>query len=68
MQWVQEEPKNQGMWPFMECRFRNLIRKLGHGSVEPVYAGRAISPSTATGYGKQHAAELQSILEAAMTI
>jgi len=41
---------------------------MGHKEMEAVYAGRAISPSTATGYGKQHQAELASYLDIAMTI
>lgn len=61
--WLQEEPKNQGAWSFVEPRFRTLLAKLNHQvSNEAEYAGRAISPSTATGYGKQHNAELQAFL------
>ena len=56
--WVQEEPKNQGAWTFVEPRFRNLLVKMGHKSNEIDYAGRPISASTATGYGKSHTAEL----------
>lgn len=65
VQWIQEEPKNQGAWSFMEPRIRNLQAHIGNRNTEPQYAGRAISPSTATGYAKQHNAELQSILASA---
>ena len=64
--WVQEEPKNQGAWTFVEPRFRNLLAKMGHKSDEIDYAGRPISASTATGYGKSHTAELQAYLQKAM--
>ena len=56
--WAQEEPKNQGAWSFMEPRIRNLQRHIGNTNTNPSFVGRAISPSTATGYGKQHNAEL----------
>ena len=52
--WCQEEPKNQGAWTFVEPRIRNLLEKMGHSTNSAVYNGRGISPSTATGYGKQH--------------
>ena len=64
--WVQEEPKNQGPWSFIEPRFRNLLRKMKHKSSDIEFSGRPISASTATGYGKQHAAELASFLNIAM--
>ena len=68
IQWVQEEPKNQGAWSFVEPRLRNLLKKMGHQTTAPTYSGRAISPSTATGYGKQHAAEMQAFIDVAMTV
>ena len=64
--WVQEEPKNQGAWSFVEPRFRNLMSKIDHKFDGPDYAGRDISASTATGYGKTHTVELASYLNAAM--
>mmetsp|Transcript_8532 Transcript_8532/g.10539 ORF Transcript_8532/g.10539 Transcript_8532/m.10539 type:complete len:129 (-) Transcript_8532:173-559(-) len=67
VQWVQDEPKNQGAWTFMEPRIRNLQSHIGNANREAVFNGRAISPSTATGYTKQHVAEAQSILERAFS-
>ena len=64
--WVQEEPKNQGAYSFVEPRFRNLFKKMNIKQTNLPYAGRAISASTATGYGKAHAAELQAFLDEAM--
>ena len=64
--WAQEEPKNQGAWPFVEPRLRNQLEAMKHRQIDPMYAGRAISGSTATGYGKKHAAELASYLDTAM--
>ena len=52
--WVQEEPKNQGAFSFVEPRFRNLFTKMNLNFDSVEYAGRRISASTATGYGKSH--------------
>ena len=64
--WVQEEPKNQGTWTFVSPRFRNLLDKMNHKYESVDYAGRPISASTATGYGKLHKEELQNYLDKAM--
>jgi 2-oxoglutarate dehydrogenase E1 component len=67
VQWVQEEPQNQGYWNYVEPKLRNVLKKLGRQS-EIGYAGRAISASTATGYSKVHEAELKHFLHEAMKI
>ena len=67
VEWVQEEPKNQGAFSFVEPRFRNLLKHMNHSTRECTYSGRDISPSTATGYGKQHALQLQAYLDSAFT-
>lgn len=64
MMWVQEEPKNQGAWDFVAPRFNNLFEKVGIKQ-RISYSGRDISASTATGYGKTHAKELDSLLTGA---
>lgn len=51
--WTQEEPKNQGPWPFVEPRMRNLLKSIDR-TARVDYAGRPISASTATGYNKHH--------------
>jgi 2-oxoglutarate dehydrogenase complex dehydrogenase (E1) component-like enzyme len=43
-----------------------MLKHQNHKNKEVTYVGRAISASTATGYGKFHKAELDSFLEAAM--
>ena len=52
--WVQEEPENMGAWAFMLRAFREVNLK---------YIGRNESASPATGYGKQHIKQQQSILD-----
>lgn len=52
--WVQEEPENMGAWAYMLRAFREVHLK---------YIGRNESASPATGYGKQHTQQQQSIIE-----
>ncbi|MCB1140024.1 MAG: 2-oxoglutarate dehydrogenase E1 component [Leptospiraceae bacterium] len=60
--WVQEEPRNQGAWIYME----NLLGHLCRARLN--YCGRAPSPSPATGYFKVHTKEQTSIVEEALQI
>lgn len=52
--WVQEEPENMGAWAYMLRAFREVNLK---------YIGRNESASPATGYGKQHIKQQQSIID-----
>ncbi|MES2140762.1 MAG: 2-oxoglutarate dehydrogenase E1 component [Bacteroidota bacterium] len=52
--WVQEEPENMGAWAYMLRAFREVNFK---------YIGRNESASPATGYGKQHIKQQQSIID-----
>jgi 2-oxoglutarate dehydrogenase E1 component len=59
--WVQDEPKNQGAWLFVQDHLRAICRtKQGVG-----YAGRAACASPAAGYQDKHASQLQALLGAA---
>lgn len=60
--WVQEEPKNQGSWFYMEPR----LRALAPAKVEVRYIGRQERSSTASGHQEVHAAEQQSIISSAL--
>ena len=60
--WVQEEPRNQGAWIYMENLLGHLCRQRLN------YCGRAPSPSPATGYFKVHVKEQTSIVEEALQI
>jgi 2-oxoglutarate dehydrogenase E1 component len=55
--WVQEEPKNQGAWMYIEPSLRALF-----GSV--AYAGRPESASTACGSPSWHAKEQKALVSA----
>jgi 2-oxoglutarate dehydrogenase E1 component len=56
--WVQEEPENQGTWPYMCRKFRNSTFNFQ-------LIARRESSSTATGYAKQHQAQQVEIINQA---
>ncbi len=59
--WCQEEPQNQGAW----YQIRHRLQELGGG--RPVlYAGRAPAAAPATGIGKIHILEQQTLVAAAL--
>jgi 2-oxoglutarate dehydrogenase E1 component len=60
--WCQEEPQNQGAW--YQIRHR-LQEPLGQRRIV-LYAGRAPAAAPATGIGKIHEAEQQSLIAAAL--
>ncbi|MBX7057826.1 MAG: 2-oxoglutarate dehydrogenase E1 component [Leptospirales bacterium] len=62
--WVQEEPRNQGAWTFIESRLNSQLRP----NQRLHYFGRTPSPSPATGYHKVHQREQQGILDAALKL
>ncbi|MGH8939357.1 MAG: multifunctional oxoglutarate decarboxylase/oxoglutarate dehydrogenase thiamine pyrophosphate-binding subunit/dihydrolipoyllysine-residue succinyltransferase subunit, partial [Actinomycetes bacterium] len=61
--WVQEEPANQGPWPFMAL---NLPAHLGGRSLRSISRAPAASP--AAGSHKQHDIEQRSLVEQAFTL
>ena len=62
--WVQDEPKNQGAWPFMALNLPEQLAELGeHRGLRVVC--RKASASPATGSHKKHEVEQAALLEAA---
>ncbi len=59
--WAQQEPANQGPWPFMAL---NLAEHLGERTLHR--ATRPASASPATGSGKRHEQELETLLAQAL--
>ncbi len=57
--WCQEEPRNQGFWPFVLQRFLDAERPIA-------YAGRPESSSPATGSYKRHEAEQARVVRRAL--
>jgi hypothetical protein len=60
--WVQDEPENQGAWPFIALE---VVKHLHGRTIRRV--SRAAAASTATGSPKVHAREQAAILEKALT-
>ncbi len=59
VRWVQEEPRNQGGWSFVESRLRELI-----GDKKALrYVGRTASASTATGSHTVHQMEQRQLIK-----
>jgi 2-oxoglutarate dehydrogenase E1 component len=56
---VQEEPKNQGSWFFIQPRVSSLLKIQQKLS----YVGRKESASPATGSSKKHEAEQRAIID-----
>jgi 2-oxoglutarate dehydrogenase E1 component len=61
--WVQEEPRNQGAWVFVEPRMRQLLKS----NQTLRYSGRAASASTATGSHTIHQMEQRQIVKDAFS-
>ena len=61
---VQDEPRNQGAWPFLALNLPEALAARGY--TKPLRAvTRAASASPATGSSKKHAIEQQELLDAA---
>ncbi|HSX25412.1 MAG TPA: 2-oxoglutarate dehydrogenase E1 component [Chlamydiales bacterium] len=60
--WVQEEPENMGAWNFIGPYLQAYLPK----GILLQYAGRAASPTTATGSHMKHKQEQQSLLDQAL--
>ncbi|MET1052306.1 MAG: multifunctional oxoglutarate decarboxylase/oxoglutarate dehydrogenase thiamine pyrophosphate-binding subunit/dihydrolipoyllysine-residue succinyltransferase subunit, partial [Mycetocola sp.] len=61
--WVQDEPENQGAWPFIALE---ASKHLGSRSIRVV--SRAAAASPATGSAKRHAGEQAALLAKALTL
>ena len=61
--WVQDEPENQGAWPFIALE---VVKHLHGRTIRRV--SRAAAASPATGSPKVHAVEHQALLQKALTL
>lgn len=64
--WVQEEPKNQGSWYYMQSR-RTMIGSLGKQHTFG-YAGRSYSASPAVGYASLHLEQQKQLISDALQL
>ncbi|KYH45853.1 alpha-ketoglutarate decarboxylase [Branchiibius sp. NY16-3462-2] len=60
--WVQDEPKNQGAWPFLALNLPEQLEPLGESRPIRVVS-RPAAASPATGSGKKHQAQLAELLK-----
>ncbi|MBD3943302.1 multifunctional oxoglutarate decarboxylase/oxoglutarate dehydrogenase thiamine pyrophosphate-binding subunit/dihydrolipoyllysine-residue succinyltransferase subunit [Microbacterium sp. NEAU-LLC] len=61
--WVQDEPENQGAWPFIALE---VVKHLNGRTIRRI--SRAAAASTATGSPKVHAAEQAAIIQEALAV
>jgi len=64
--WTQEEHRNAGSWRYVRSRINVILTKLGKPNC--LYSGRKVSGSTATGFKRQHDAELAEFLRDAFDL
>ena len=68
MIWCQEEPKNQGAWPFIEPNIEWVLSRIGATHKRPRYAGRPAAASPATGLASQHKAQQTALVNDALDL
>jgi 2-oxoglutarate dehydrogenase E1 component len=66
--WAQEEPKNMGAFSHVFPRLLACLEAEGRAGERIVYAGRAASASTATGFGSHHAIEQAKLVAEAVAL
>jgi 2-oxoglutarate dehydrogenase E1 component len=66
LRWVQEEPENQGPWPFMRAHLANAVSTLKPGLLDGLkVVARPASAAASVGQHSVHMAEEEALLEAA---
>lgn len=60
--WAQEEHKNMGAWYFVTFCLRTCLREYG-SNADPIYVGRDVSASPATGSSILHQIQLERLLD-----
>ena len=64
--WAQEEPRNQGYWAHVAPRIERRLGEAGLKPKRPVYAGRGVAASPATGLARRHATEQAALIAEAL--
>ena len=68
MVWCQEEPKNQGYWTFVEPNIEWVLGRIGAKYPRPSYVGRPAAASPATGLAREHKAQQEALVDAALSL
>jgi 2-oxoglutarate dehydrogenase E1 component len=66
--WCQEEPKNQGGWSFVEPNLEWVLGRIDAKDGRPLYVGRHAGASPATGLMREHKAQQEALVDAALTV
>ena len=66
--WCQEEPKNNGAWFFVDRLIEDAAREAGHDNMRPIYAGREVAASPATGYASRHKVQQEALVTIALDL
>ncbi|MBD2841457.1 2-oxoglutarate dehydrogenase E1 component [Erythrobacter rubeus] len=66
--WCQEEPKNNGAWFFVDRLIELAARDAGFDGMRPIYAGREVAASPATGLAKRHVAQQEGLVSVALDL
>ena len=70
--WVQEEPKNQGAWSFVQPRFKTAMRAYYRGPAgkpaPEIAYGNPASASTAGGSFRDHVKEQRDLVQRALNL
>ena len=64
--WCQEEPKNMGAWSFIHPEIEEVLLAIGAKHSRPLYAGRKIAASPATGSAAVHKAQQSALIHEAL--
>jgi probable 2-oxoglutarate dehydrogenase E1 component DHKTD1 len=63
--WAQEEPENQGAWPFVRPRIEETLRSMSRSDMV-LYRGRESCATVATGVSSWHKREAEEIVRQAL--
>ena len=66
--WCQEEPQNNGAWFFVDRLIELAAREAGFDDMRPIYAGREVAASPATGLAKRHKAQQEGLVNVALDL
>ncbi|HRO12292.1 2-oxoglutarate dehydrogenase E1 component [Amaricoccus sp.] len=66
--WCQEEPKNQGGWTFVEPNLEWVLDRIGARHGRAAYVGRPAAASPATGLAREHKAQQEALVDAALSL
>ena len=65
--WCQEEPQNNGAWFFVDRLIEKAASEAGH-NLRPIYAGREVAASPATGYAARHQMQQDGLVSLALDL